>query len=632
MPRWVTGAGLVVLAWALSFGLVAVHAAWLLVPVVWLGTAALLRAGETLLDRLVLSGLLIAASLMIIGVPLSEWPWGLAPAPIAGLLLTAIVLVWTVSRRRLVLPRPAWSDAIPVGAAAVVTFLAAVPYLRATDFAGRLGALMSGEDSTRHASLVDQIRDAGAYTFLHPRRTSDILNPGMADYPQGWHMLVGMFENFLTSSTRLGSDEGAMTMLMVMLLATFFALILVVTWGAGRVAGLRARLGAYVLVVGGAGWLAASSELVRGIVYTYAAEMISLAFFAGLIVVAVRPAAKIRDQIALLSILTVGVGFTYYLFLPVALVIALGAVIADRRRMKKVPFSVAVGVLICGLSPMQAVAGLMLGKRDEQITLGKLGSIRLVELVVFVLVVAVGVVIGRRQASWRRYGFALATTLAAAAALNLYLRYAGSDPGYYFGKMLHIGVVVLILGTGAIGLAAGPLTRRLAERAGTRAVAGAVVAILVLCAAGQVAFGRPSLTDFPWMVKQVTGAMGHPDRAERVVAIAAACPAEPDVPTVVFFGSEEKNFGYNESIFLTVLQRQAGEGYMEAYGLPRSPDKRAEVLVRRAGPKVRVVIGDETARAALAAALRADPARADRIVPIDLADLLRTGECKTVVP
>jgi hypothetical protein len=627
MPRWVKGCGLLSLAWTLAFVLVSLHVAWLLIPIVWLGAAALIRAGETLLDRLVLSALMVAGYVMAAGVALSIWPWGLAPASIAGLALSVIILIWTVSGRRLHLPRPRWTDAAPVGVSLVVTTLAALPYLRATGFAGVLAAVMSGEDSSRHASLVDQIRATGAYTFIHPRMTSDILNPGMADYPQGWHLFVAVIENFLTSTTRLGSSESSIILLAIMMLATFWALMLVVTWGAGRVAGPRRTVGAYVLIVVVAGWLAAWSELARTIVHLYCAEMACLVFFAGLVVAVVRPAIKVRDQIALLSALTIGVGFTYYLFLPIALVIAFGAVIMDRRRMKCVAFSVAVGVLLSGVSPMPAVAALILGRRDGQITLGKLTGIRPVELAAFALLVVAGVVLGRREPGWRRYAIPLLTTSAAGGAVYLYQRYSGSDPGYYFGKMLHFGVLVLILGLGAVGEVTGPLLRRLSGRVGVRVAAA--MGVLAACAVGQVAIGRPSLAAVPWLTQQASGKFAHTAWAQTIVEIYRSCPTEPDIPTVVFYGDRAKNFGYNDSIFLAVLQRQAGKGYRETYGLTwTSPEKRADHLVRRAGKHVRVVLGDAEARAALIAALRAHPERASRIVPVELSGIAVTGECR----
>ncbi|MCP2327394.1 hypothetical protein HDA40_005901 [Hamadaea flava] len=631
MPRWVMACGLLLLAWALGFGLVALHVAWLLVPIAWLSVAALLRVGESLLDRLIAGALVITGFVMAAGLVFSVWPWGLDPAPVAGVTLSAVVLAGVLSGRRPRLPRPQWRDAVPVGASLVITTLAALPYLRATDFAGVLGAMMSGEDSSRHASLVDQIRDIGAYTFIHPRMTSDILNPGMSDYPQGWHLVAAIIENLLTSTTRLGSGENGIVLLVVLMLATFFALMLVVTWGAGRVAGPRRSPGAYLLIVLGAGWLAAWSELVRTMVYTYPAEMACLAFLGALVVAVVRPAVKVRDQIVLIAALTIGVGSTYYLFLPIAVVIAVGGVIMDRRRMRRVPFSVAAGVLVAGLSAAQAAAAVVLGKRDEQIAVGALGDIRPIEIALFALLIIAGVVLGRRRPAWRRYAVPLVTALAAAVGILLYQVLSGGDPGYYFGKMLHVVVLVLILGVAAVGEVAGPALRRLSSRPRVRTTAA--VGVLAVFAVGQIVFGIPSLTDFPWLTSQAAAKTGLPSQARTIVAVHRACPTDPDRPTVVFFSDPEQRYGYSESIFLAALQRQAGRGYRVAYSLPwSSVEKRADAIVRRATKPVRIVVGDEGARAALATALRASPERAANVELVDLAAITTSGQCQTVAP
>ncbi|NUR72096.1 MAG: hypothetical protein HOU81_14875 [Hamadaea sp.] len=631
MPRWVKICTLLVIVWAAAFAFVALQLAWLLIPFVWLGVAGLVRVGERLLDRLVAGAFVTAGCTMAAGLGFSVWPWGLDPAPVAGVALTAIVLTAVLSGRRIRLPRPSLHDAAPVGAALVITILVAMPYLRAADFTGVLAAMMGGEDSSRHASLVDHIRVAGAYTFIHPRTTSDVLNPGMADYPQGWHLVTAILENLLAATTHLGSDEKGVVLLVIMMLATFFALMLVVTWGAGRVAGPKLGLGAYCLVVMVAGWLAAWSELVRTIVYTYPAEMAGLAFLGGLVVAVTRPAVKVRDQITLVAALTIGVGFSYYLFLPIAVVIALGGMIMDRRRMRRVPISVAAGVLVAGLAATQAAAAVLLGGRESQLALGVLGDVRPIEIGVLALLIIAGVILGRRRPGWRRYSIPLATALAATGMIYLYQRLSGSQPGYYFGKMLHVTVLVLILGVAAIGAVAGPVSRRLSGRFGVRATVA--VAVLAVAAAGQVIVGAPSLTGVPWLTQQASGKTAQPASAQTVMQIYRACPIDPHRPTVLFYSAPGLRYGYGESVFLTALQRQAGAGYAATYSLPSiSAEKRAEAIVRRVRKPVRIVVGDRQAEAILTEALRAQPERAAQIELVDLASLTSTGRCDPITP
>lgn len=641
--------GLLVLAWLAAYAAVRLGLGGVLPVVLWLGVAGLLRAGTTLLDRLLLGALLGLGLLGGLGVLFSWWPWGLDPVPVAGVALSLVVVVHAGSGRPFRLPRPRWTDLAPPVVAGAITAAVALPYLRAGDFTGRLAALMSGEDSTRHASLVDHLREAGAYPFLDPGAVSDVLNPGMADYPQGWHLVAAVLENLAASRAGLGPVEHDLTALMVLLLGTFGLLVLTVVWAAGRLAAAttdvasraggaspadgatqgrgtgRRGVAGQLTAVCAAGLLLVGSELVRTIVYTYAAEMFALAFLAALVAVAARPAVRTRDQIALLSALTIGVGFSYYLFLPIAALIVACAVVADRRRMRRAPGSVAVGVLLCGLAPLQALAGVLAGRRDGQLALGSLGGVRPVELALLAVLIAAGLVIGRRDPVWRRYAPAFATALLAAAAVYGYLRWWGTDPGYYFGKMLHGYVLVALVGVGAVG----NLARLLPGRAARRAWAGPLGAVVVAALAlAQVTVGVPTLTAVPWFSGQVNGERVRAERARTVVAVATACSTADGPPAVVFFGDPARNWGYDESIFLTVLQRTSGSAFRQAYGLPRqSAQRRAEGLLERTAAPVRVVIGDGPGREGFAAALRTHPEWRSRATVVDLDELRRTGRC-----
>jgi hypothetical protein len=146
-----------------------------------------------------------------------------------------------------------------------------------------------------------------------------------------------------------------------------------------------------------------------------------------------------------------------------------------------------------------------------------------------------------------------------------------------------------------------------------------------------VALGAPTLTAVPWFGIQVRAQIADDARARTVVAVARACRPVPGKPTVVFYGDIKANFGYRESIFLTVVQRAAGEGFRQSYGLPRdSAEHRAQKLLEwteKHEDTVRVVVGDEPGRQGFAAALRVHPEYAPLVTLVDLDDLLRTGRC-----
>ncbi|MFD0330106.1 hypothetical protein ACFQZC_22640 [Streptacidiphilus monticola] len=69
-----------------------------------------------LLDRLVLAGLLLCGEVLLLGLLLSVWPWGLSVPLSCSLLLTAAGLWWWAAGRRPELPlrfRP--SDLLVLG-------------------------------------------------------------------------------------------------------------------------------------------------------------------------------------------------------------------------------------------------------------------------------------------------------------------------------------------------------------------------------------------------------------------------------------------------------------------------------------------------------------------------------------
>src|SRR3954452_16538806 len=58
---------------------------------VWLATASLLRIGDTVVDRLVVAFAALAAAVCSAGLLLALWPPHLAPVPVGGTALSALV-------------------------------------------------------------------------------------------------------------------------------------------------------------------------------------------------------------------------------------------------------------------------------------------------------------------------------------------------------------------------------------------------------------------------------------------------------------------------------------------------------------------------------------------------------------
>ncbi|TDC40274.1 hypothetical protein E1211_01975 [Micromonospora sp. 15K316] len=156
-----------VVAWIVPLLAYALNLAGLLPPLVLVLTAALLRVGRTLLDRLVLAAALLLGAICAAGLIFSYWPWGLHPVPVAGAALTVLLGYALVTGVRPRLPRPTAAALAPVLAAVLATLALAWPYLRADGLAGRLAYAMTGEDNSRHLAAMEGIRAVGGYLFAH---------------------------------------------------------------------------------------------------------------------------------------------------------------------------------------------------------------------------------------------------------------------------------------------------------------------------------------------------------------------------------------------------------------------------------------------------------------------------------
>src|SRR5687768_14391074 len=72
---WLVGA--LAAAWLVPVVTHVVGVDLVLPGLIWLGTAALLRSGRTLVDRLALAAATLTGAVAVFGVLFSVWPWGL---------------------------------------------------------------------------------------------------------------------------------------------------------------------------------------------------------------------------------------------------------------------------------------------------------------------------------------------------------------------------------------------------------------------------------------------------------------------------------------------------------------------------------------------------------------------------
>jgi hypothetical protein len=333
VPPWAVVAALVAGAWVLPLlaHLVGLDALVLLVLLV--GTASLLRAGRTLLDRLVLAAGTLAGLLIAAGLLFSVWPWGLAPVPVGGSTLTVLVLVGVVLRRRPSLPlRVSLSDTVLLGGGLLAGLVAAAPTLRGGSTQDLAYSAING-DRMRHVNLFDTIGQVGGYTFLNFDKARPMVEEAMAkSYPSGMHYLYALIESFVTG----GHAARGLTVLVhyywyVLVGYGFFVLAVgwAARWAAGpRLAGWRAVLVTATVTL----WLA--TGIMTTLVWeAFDPEVLALGFLAIALAVLARPPASVGEQLLITTALIVAVCFTYSLFLPLIGVAALVGLVVYRRRL-----------------------------------------------------------------------------------------------------------------------------------------------------------------------------------------------------------------------------------------------------------------------------------------------------------
>ena len=450
--HWAVWLGLLVGAWVVPMVLYLVHADLVLPLSVLLGTAALLRSGRTLLDRLVLAvGLLVGATCAV-GLVWSVWPWGLHPIPVCGSAFSVLVLIAALTGRRPRLPRPGWVDALSVGAAGVLIAYVSVPYLRQSGFDERLGILMSGEDNARHEAAFDVIGRIGGYLFLRQDQASDHIFSGMVYYPQGWHLTAALLDGFVRRPSGTPGGPAAFDHYIVWTLVGFGLLLLVLIWATQWLAG-RLHVLQRLLAVAVVAALALGTELPRLLVRGYPSETLGLSLALIVAALAIRPLASVREQLIVLGALLVGIGFVYYLFLFPAGLLVLAWLVQDwRLTAGRRGWVAVVAVLTAVLAPITALGGLLLGGQSEALTVvGRTGS-------TYDTMLVLGTVTGAgllarsawREEVWHRYLVAVAITLVFAGAVAAANGAAGVSPGYYFIKTVHFCMSLLIIGVSAL--------------------------------------------------------------------------------------------------------------------------------------------------------------------------------------
>jgi hypothetical protein len=444
------------LSWLVPLGAGALGVEWILPIVLLLGTASLLRAGRTALDRLVLAtGLLIGATAAA-GLVLSVWPWHLSPVPVAGTAFSGLVVVGWALRRRPLFPRAfGLADAIVVG---LTVLASAVPLvtLRHTASAWRLGMLAYGDDFARHYLLYDAIRVGGGYVYLH-RDATPFVPDDLQAYPQGSHLLYALLENFLTGSTVPNAPMASLNHLVVFLIGSYVFFMLSVLWAVRWIAGRWLAGWAALPVLGAVGTYLALGDPM-GLVpdgYVSLVPGLSLVVLVGALLA--RSARPIREQMVLVASLVVGISFVYYLALPIVIVGGLAWLFVYRRQLRRHAWTLVITLVATAVLALVTPVTNSRANTGAQLLLPGGGGRQVRWLVVTIVAVPLLALLVRRVRRvmvWRLAAFQVAVAAGTASAIWLYQKVRLGHAIYYFEKSLLQMTVLGLIGAGVLGAVA----------------------------------------------------------------------------------------------------------------------------------------------------------------------------------
>jgi hypothetical protein len=549
--RWTVGA--LVAAWLVPAATHLAGVDWLLIPAFLVAFAGLQRGLRTVLDRLVVGVAQAFGALCVAGLAFSVLRT-LHPVVLAG---TGFTLLVAASTRRPWVPPRRWrvSDILVAAGAAGIAVLAVVPFA-VRDLGARLGIVAVGEDLSRHFVLFDQIGALGGYAFLHPARDVTLLpvaEDGMRVYPQGTHYAYAVLDRFLRSSSESSADPVvAMDVMLWLYVATFVFLALAVLWSAARIAGPGAQPVAALPVLAVVGAWVYFGEPVAIFLRGFPNELVGLALAALLTAVVARPLTRRADQLATVALLVVGISFSYHLFLPYAGVLVLGWAVQHRMWRDRAALVLAVPTLVA--AAVTPFANLHAASTRQLTTAGTALAADLPAVVVLVALAAIGLVArGGLRSPGRRMGvFALATAVALLAVLGAVQLVTVGHTVYYFGKLLHLTVVVGLVLLGALARLV-PIhgsTTRVATAAATVAVLGALV----------VAGGGGHRMVPSYGVRLATGMeKGSPDGGRDAVFLARRHPLAGGAVDVDLMDTPYRNFF--GTLFASALQRNYRYGH-----------------------------------------------------------------------
>jgi len=325
--------------------------------------------------------------------------------------------------------------------------------------------------------------------------------------------------------------------------------------------------------------------------------------------------ASTRQQLVTIACLLVAIGFTYYLFLPPAL-LAVGAwLVLNRRRVLRHKVAVAVTVLVTAPVALLPVSlGVLLAGQAEALLRG--GELRPSRDHLIALSAAViGTIVltkCRNHPIWRRYLAALLSCLLFGVGLVYYQAARQGGNGYYSNKALHLVLVVLLIGVGAL-LHHLPSPRRDPDRrrAWLRAIApGAVAAVVIAGGFGLIRKDAPYRPIYGNTWTTMWWASQRRNNVDAAAVQTLLSAPRPTAGTVVIVWDVDPVRSYMQTLFLGTLQRDSGRVAHGLYlGPPINEPDRLGRQIRRLADPIRIVVLTPEAEAQARAVVAQYPGR-----------------------
>ncbi|MFJ1565531.1 hypothetical protein ACIOG8_15075 [Streptomyces erythrochromogenes] len=559
-------------SWAVPLLLHAVALDVLLLPVLVLTIAALIRVGGGLLDRLVVAAFLLCGAVMGLGLVFSVWPWGLAPVPGAGLLLTiASVSGWLARRRPRIPLRLRGSDALIAGTVAVVWHYVHHP-VAGKSAADRLAYFVTSEDRMGHFSYFTGIRQVGGYAFLHQDAARTyMMTPSEAVYPQGSHFLLAWIDALVTSTAQAGSALPMTNRYFLYVLASYALFCGALVWAARWIGGPRLRGWRAAAVCATVAAVMMSGSMAQLIERGFDSETIGLLFLAVALALLVRPAVGRTEFVLVAAAGLIAVTYVYNLY--GALVgIALAAVLLVHRRRfagRRVPVLAALAgvTLVAGLPSVFSV----LTKLDVAKTSNLAGPMVIPDRPVFIglgllVLVAATLPVNRRTGTGQ---MVLALVLGATAMIGgfgAWQKYTIGYYSYYFEKLTAAGLVIALLSLGLIGLMlppAGGTTGTTLRRRADLLLRSGLATAAALALFGGVQWGVPSGWGHPsaWydspMLKWTRGEAKSSDIVKPAAALTGRDLRGVTSPVIALY-SNDAYLNLRSTFLAQILTKQGG--------------------------------------------------------------------------